>query len=114
MVITETRLKNIANGYVPADKLAEPFVILRTHERMRRLDEGVWCYTFVWGNLITPDNEIVSSLDLEPKTAKKLIKLYGMEVVKQTEDGQVYEMPGCPFARKFNKTAVARRKSKVS
>lgn len=101
MIVTETRLENIANGYLAPERLDEPFVIIRTHERLGKIKEGCWCYTFVWGNKITRDNQIVDSLDIEPKTAKKLIKIYNMQVAKEDNGNRLYEQPANPFKKKF-------------
>ena len=102
MVITETRLNNIANGYIDPDKLNMPFIITRTHNKMIRSSEGSWAYSFIWGKKYNKDNEIDGMLDIEPRTAKKLIKLYNMTVAHQTEDGQIYEMSGNPYKRNFD------------
>lgn len=104
MIITERRLENIAKGFLSPDKLTEPFIILRTHEKLCKKEEGMWCYTFVWGNVITNDHQIVDSIDVSPDIARKLIKIYDMKVVKKDRGGEVYEQPLSPFKKKFPKT----------
>ena len=105
MVITETRLENIANGYIDPDKLTEPFIITRCHNSLLRSDdgskEGTWCYSFIWGKKFTKDDEIDKTLDITPQLAKKLIKIYEMSVAHKSIDGQIYEMPGNPYKNSF-------------
>lgn len=99
MVITETRLENIANGYLDPDKLDSPFIITRTHNSLRRSTEGegCWVYSFIWGRKFNREFEIDETLEIAPRTAKKLIKIYNMTIAHQTEDGQIYEMTGNPY-----------------
>lgn len=102
MIVTETRLFNIANGYLDPDRLNEPFIITRTHNRLIRSKEGCWAYSFIWGKKFGRDDEIKGTLDISPALAKKLIKIYNMSVAHKNSDGQIYEMPGNPYKNSFN------------
>ena len=106
MIVTETRLENIANGYLDPDRLSEPFIITRTHNSLIHSEdgskEGSWAYSFIWGKKFTRDNEIDKTLDITPQLAKKLIKIYEMHVAHKSIDGQIYEMPGEPFKKNFH------------
>ena len=114
MVITETRLNNIANGYLDPDRLDQPFIITRVHNKMVKRKEGSWAYTFIWGSKFNKDDEIDEMIDIEPRIAKKLIDIYGMTVAHQTEDGQVYEMPGTPYRKSFSDKCSKRRRRRAS
>lgn len=108
MVVTETRLENIANGYLDPSRLQEPFIITRVHEKIKTRKEGNWVYSFVWGNKFDREYYTKNAIDLSPRTAKKLIALYKMEVAISTPDGQVYEMKGNPFKKQYrNKKQMA-------
>lgn len=101
MVITETRLQNIANGYLSPDKLDKPFIITRVHNTLSKNKEGCWIYSFIWGRSYNRNNDIDESIDIEPNLAKKLIKIYNMSVVHECKSGQIYEKPGTPFKKNF-------------
>lgn len=104
MIVTETRLENIANGYLDPEKLNEPFIITRTHNCLIKSKEGCWAYSFIWGKKFGRDDEIKGTLDISPSLAKKLIKIYKMGIAHQSADGQIYEMPGNPYKNNFNIT----------
>ena len=53
-------------------------------------------------------------IDIEPRTAKKLIAIYGMSVVHQTEDGQIYEMAGSPYRKSFSDKSGKRKRRRAS
>lgn len=106
MIVTETRLENIANGYLDPEKLDEPFIITRCHNSFANSEdeskEGTWSYSFIWGKKFNRNNEIDKTIDITPKLAKKLIKIYEMHVAHKLSNGQIYEMPGEPFKKNFH------------
>lgn len=72
---------------------------MREMVRMRCVDGSGW----EWKITDSPDPK--SLREITKEIAMKIIACFGMTKVLNESDGQIYEMPGKPFLKKYGKTS---------
>jgi hypothetical protein len=101
MIITETKLRQVAKGSLSIDDIDTPFVVIRSSIKMPFIKEVSWEYAFVYGCDTNRNEELTQSVHIDRKTALGIIEKCRMNLAHSDKNGQVYETEGNPFKKKF-------------
>lgn len=97
--ITKRDIRRLGEGDMPLTLADKPFIVMHQSVKMRMTGEQ----SFQWNIDFSPSEE--DSFEIDRDTARRIIEANGMELAHTERSGQIYELPGRPFHRKYERRA---------
>jgi len=98
MNIDKKDIRRIANGDIPEILSGKPFVVIRQSVHILGMTDVEWA----WEISFSPD--IDDSIEIPRSLALDIIRNNNMDLSHREACGQIYEMPGQPFLKKYEHT----------
>lgn len=97
-----TDIRRLADGKTPGILRGKPFIVMRQSVRMRRTEEQ----KHSWEVFVSPEPE--DSTTVDRKTAVRIIEAHHMSLAHSEACGQIYELPGKPFLKAYDRRPVSK------
>lgn len=88
-------IHTLENGIIPVSLSGTPFCIIHESIKVPFLSDCAWA----WNIFITPRRK--DSVEISPSSARRIIRNLKMKPAYQADCGQIYEVDGNPFQKKF-------------